>query len=143
MKKARPTMSCPHCEGEDLETFAGEYAPGDEFWYVACLGCGAEGPHGDTEEDACRLWDAKHARHRIGERSASPAHARAVQDVAQNAAAPLLNVPKPPDPIQAAAMSAAMASIKDPAELLEEEIAERARKRPFFALATGLLKPGA
>lgn len=127
MKKTRPTMSCPHCEGESLETFAGEYAPGDEFWYVACLGCGAEGPHGDTEEDACRLWDAKHARHRIGERSASPAHARTVQDVAQNAAAPLLNVPKPPDPI----------------ELLEEEIAERARKRPFFALATGLLKPGA
>ena len=63
--------------------------------------------------------------------------------MAQNAAAPLLNVPKPPDPIQAAVMSAAMASIKDPAELLEEEIAERARKRPFFALATGLLKPGA
>lgn len=65
MKKTRPTMSCPHCEGESLETFAGEYAPGDEFWYVACLGCGAEGPHGDTEEDACRLWDAKHASQSI------------------------------------------------------------------------------
>lgn len=143
MKKTRPTMSCPHCEGEDLETFAGEYAPGDDFWYVACLECGAEGPHGDTEEDACKLWDAKHARHRIGKVFGAPAHARAAQDVAQNAAAPLLSVPKPPDPIQAAVMSAAMASTKAPAELLDEEVAERARKRPFFALATGLLKPGA
>lgn len=61
---ARPEMSCPHCDGEELELFSGEYEPGDPFWYVACLECGAEGPHGGNPEDACKLWDAKHGRHR-------------------------------------------------------------------------------
>lgn len=142
-KDPRPTMSCPCCDGEELELFAGRYDDGETFHNVACLVCGTEGPHGADEEEACRLWDAKHARHRIGERSASPAHAKPAQDVAQNAAAPLLDSPKPPSPLQEAVMSAAMASTESPAALLEEEIAKQARKSPFFALGAALLAHGA
>lgn len=110
-KKRKPTMSCPHCDGEHLETFAGEYDPGEPFWYVACLDCGAEGPHGDTEDDACKLWDAKHTRHRIGERIAAPAHAKAGHDVAENAAMPASETPG-------------------------ESLVRRMAKRPFFALGS-------
>lgn len=110
----RPEMSCPHCDGEELELFSGEYEPGDPFWYVACLECGAEGPHGETPEDACKLWDAKHGRHRIGVRYTQPMCA----DAAACAAAP---------------------ATATPAEIEKE----RARKQRFYDLAGGLLKPGA
>lgn len=94
--------------------FSGEYEPGDPFWYVACLECGAEGPHGETPEDACKLWDAKHGRHRIGVRYTQPMCA----DAAACAAAP---------------------ATATPAEIEKE----RARKQRFYDLAGGLLKPGA
>ena len=42
----------------------GAYEDGEVLYQVCCLECGAEGPHGETRKDACKLWDAKHGRHR-------------------------------------------------------------------------------
>lgn len=137
----KPHMSCPHCPSEELDVVEGTYEGGEPFYQVCCLECGAEGPHGSSRKEACKLWDAKHARHRIGERHAMPAIAPAATGAAAGAAAPVFNVPKPPD--GAAAMAAvtieAMATTESPAEVIEKQ----ASKRPFFALAAGLLKPGA
>lgn len=134
----KPHTSCPHCPSEELDVVHGQYEDDGEFYQVCCLECGAEGPHGETRKEACKLWDAKHARHRIGERSAAPAHAQTMNPVAENAAMSVLNTPKPPDPTTGI-MAAAMASTESPDELAEKQM----RKRPFFSLATGLLKPGA
>lgn len=110
----RPQMSCPHCPSEELAVMEGAYEGGEVFYQVCCLECGAEGPHGETRKEACKLWDARHGRHRIGEHCVQPTCA----DAAACASAPV---------------------IATPAEIEKE----RARKQRFFDLAGGLLKPGA
>lgn len=109
----KPAMSCPCCDGEELDLFRGEYADHDPFWYVVCLDCGTEGPHGASEAEACRLWDAKHARHRIGERNALPVHA----PTAVGATAPMTVT-------------------------AQESVMPPIMKSYFFALAAGLIKTG-
>lgn len=135
----RPRMSCPHCPSEELDVVEGAYEGGERFHQVCCLECGAEGPHGSTRKEACKLWDAKHARHRIGEKHAMPAHAQVAQGAAAPAAAPVTKRPAPPDPT-AYVMAAAMETTESPAGHAEKMSAP---KRPFFSLAAGLLKPGA
>ena len=68
----KPHMSCPHCPSEELAVMEGAYEDGEVLYQVCCLECGAEGPHGETRKDACKLWDAKHGRHRIGWPGRSP-----------------------------------------------------------------------
>mgnify|MGYP001030278883 FL=1 len=114
----KPHMSCPHCPSEELAVMEGAYEDGEVLYQVCCLECGAEGPHGETRKDACKLWDAKHGRHRIGERPGQPICAFAGVPVAAPVTAPI---------------------IASPAEIEKE----RSRKQRFFDLAGGLLNPGA
>ncbi len=48
---------CPHCMGRKLgiaETIQGEIG-----FQMTCLGCHADGPRGDTEEEAKVLWNGR------------------------------------------------------------------------------------
>lgn len=89
----KPHMSCPHCPSEELAVMEGAYEDGEVLYQVCCLECGAEGPHGATRKDACKLWDAKHGRHRIGERPGQPICALAGVPVAAPVTAPIIASP--------------------------------------------------
>lgn len=48
---------CPFCGCATILTF--HYSHLDRPWVCECVCCLTKGPHGDTEEDAKKLWDVR------------------------------------------------------------------------------------
>ena len=53
-------LPCPFCGEKELDLISAEYAcrtGGREM--VACLGCGTQGPWGESEQDAANRWNKR------------------------------------------------------------------------------------
>lgn len=53
----RARKPCPFCKCSQIMTWhIGHY---DKPWVAGCLGCLADGPHADTEEEAIEKWNRR------------------------------------------------------------------------------------
>lgn len=55
-------VPCPFCGGRNPtleDIFEGDVIPTEHQWFMACIGCGASGPAGDTPERATELWNRR------------------------------------------------------------------------------------